>query len=337
MITSEFEGEYYDNSLEQFETYEDYLDSFIEPNDRKYLSNIEVARQLIELGIHSKTQILKKEQFEAKLRAIAEAKKNQNNDKVKELTHKLVPYSLYEKDEFLRELANREDEVINGKLMVIIFVRAIKRKPKTGSELKQVKKVENKYDKNDIRYLKKQQNKELEEERRLKENIKDNEEIQLKELSEEGIEISGYIDLAHRLKTEDFSQYFRGQKLLLPKNTDLSYYNWNTGVCVSNDSPNFKVDASSGSKGLLFRNKRDRKVINVEPPVTLTKEEKEAEEKKLELSKGKKQLPLTNKEKAELAKNAAADAETTKRIPVTSLRPEYKQIVIFDHYTRRKT
>lgn len=31
-----------------------------------------------------------------------------------------------------------------------------------------------------------------------------------------------------------------------------------------NDSPNFRVDADS-DKGLLFRNKRDRKVINVDP------------------------------------------------------------------------
>lgn len=188
--------------------------------------------------------------------------------------------------------------------MVIIFIRAVKRKPKVTSDFKKVKEVESKYDKHDIRYLKKQQNKELEEERKLKEAVKDSEELQLKEMSEEGIEISGYIDFAHRLKTEDFRQYFEGQKLFLPKNTDLSYYNWNTSVCVSNDSPNFKVDASSGSKGLLFRNKRDRKVINVDPGT---------------------------------GKSGAEGSETTMRYTFTSQRPEYKQIVIFDHYTRRKT
>jgi len=36
-------------------------------------------------------------------------------------------------------------------------------------------------------------------------------------------------------------------------------------MCVSNDSPNFKVDANSQQQALLFRNKRDRKVINVDP------------------------------------------------------------------------
>ncbi len=77
-------------------------------------------------------------------------------------------------------------------------------------------------------------------------------------------EISGYIDLAHRLKTEDFRLYFEGKKVLLPKPSDLSYYNWETQNCTLNDSPNFRVDANSDA-GLLFRNKRDRKVINVDP------------------------------------------------------------------------
>lgn len=184
--------------------------------------------------------------------------------------------------------------------MVIIFIRAVKRKPKSTSDLKKVKMTESKYDKHDIRYLKKQQNKEREEQQRIDQENEDKEEIQLKELEEEGVEISGYIDLAHRLKTEDFTQYFKGNKLFLPKNTDLSYYNWNTGVCVSNDSPNFKVDASSGIKGLLFRNKRDRKVINVDPDQTDV-------------------------------------SDSTKRTLCSTRWPEFKQIVIFDHYTRRKT
>lgn len=34
--------------------------------------------------------------------------------------------------------------------------------------------------------------------------------------------------------------------MLLPKPTDLSYYNWKTNICVANDSPNFKVDANPG-------------------------------------------------------------------------------------------
>lgn len=38
-----------------------------------------------------------------------------------------------------------------------------------------------------------------------------------------GQEISGYIDYAHRLKTEDFEPYFSGKKRLLPRPSDLRY------------------------------------------------------------------------------------------------------------------
>lgn len=108
--------------------------------------------------------------------------------------------------------------------------------------------------------------------------------------------MSGYIDYAHRLKTEDFRHIFSGHVKLVPKPTDLSYYNWKTGVCASNDSPNFKVDASSGESGLLFRNKRDRKVINVNPYVK--------------------------------------QDENVKRTEVIS--SDYTQIVLYDHETRKK-
>ena len=154
--------------------------------------------------------------------------------------------AIFTSDEFLKALAEREDQVLNGRLMVIIFIRA-----------------------------------------------------EIPKSNDNSVEISGYVDYAHRLKTEDFKPYFEKKKLFLPKSTDLSYYNWNTGVCVSNDSPNFKVDASSGQQGLLFRNKRDRKVINVDP---------------------KKKL-----------------MDNTLRYQVTSKNLQYKQIVIFDHFTRRKT
>jgi hypothetical protein len=40
----------YDMSIETFETYEDYLDSKLSPDDLNYLGDEEVARQLVELG-----------------------------------------------------------------------------------------------------------------------------------------------------------------------------------------------------------------------------------------------------------------------------------------------
>lgn len=144
------------------------------------------------------------------------------------------------KDPFLQFLAEREEKVLNGRWLTIIFLR-----------------VEN---------------------------------------PEKKTEISGYIDYAHRLKTEDFRPIFEGKAKLVPKPTDLSYYNWKTGICASNDSPNFKVDAGSGESGLLFRNKRDRKVINVNPNVKLD--------------------------------------ENVKRTEVIS--SDYTQIVLYDHETRKK-
>merc|ERR1711907_372769 len=79
-----------------------------------------------------------------------------------------------------------------------------------------------------------------------------------------GQEISGYIDYASRLKHEEFSNYFSGKKRLLPKSTDLSFYNWETQTSTSNPTVNYQVIADS-TTGLLFKNKRDRKIVNVDP------------------------------------------------------------------------
>ena len=61
-----------------------------------------------------------------------------------------------------------------------------------------------------------------------------------------------------------FAKY---RKRLLPKPTDLSYYNWETQLSTSNSSPYYQVIADS-AQGLLFKNKRDRKLINVNPDVS---------------------------------------------------------------------
>jgi hypothetical protein len=109
-------------------------------------------------------------------------------------------------------------------------------------------------------------------------------------------EISGYIDLAHRLKTDDFKKIYEGKEKLKPKPTDLSFFNWDAQNPSLNDSPNFRVDANSDA-GLLFRNKRDRKVINVDP-------------------------------------NKDPPGDGTKRVEIEC--EEYTQVVFFDHITRRK-
>ena len=88
----------------------------------------------------------------------------------------------------------------------------------------------------------------------------------IRDRNAKGQEVSGYIDYAHRLKTENFDPYFRGRKRLMPRPSDLSYYNWETQHSTSNPSPNFQV-ISENETGLLFKNKRDRKVITVDPKV----------------------------------------------------------------------
>uniref|UniRef100_A0A8C5MQ66 Cilia- and flagella-associated protein 299 n=1 Tax=Leptobrachium leishanense TaxID=445787 RepID=A0A8C5MQ66_9ANUR len=111
-----------------------------------------------------------------------------------------------------------------------------------------------------------------------------------------GQELSGYIDYSHRLKTEDFEVYFTGKKKLLPRPTDLSFYNWETNVLTSNPTPNYQVIAENSS-GLLFKNKRDRKILNVDPM-------------------------------------ASPGDNSTRTSIQTDL---YTQVVIYDHVTRRKT
>lgn len=102
----------------------------------------------------------------------------------------------------------------------------------------------------------------------------------------------------------------------MPKPTDLSYYNWETQTSTSNSTPNFQVTTfprlfaicpdilawclqviADSETGLLFKNKRDRKVINVDPKAN----------------------PGDNSQRTEVQTS------------------EYLQVVLYDHMTRRKS
>ncbi|CAE7454707.1 cfap299 [Symbiodinium natans] len=193
----------YEDSIEKFTTYEDYLDSQITPQDRFYLEEDELARQLVEIGCR-KGEVLTREDFAARREAAENAKKARLQSAPKVLASaqkKLTDFPV------LRHLACREELVRSGKLSTIIFIR----------------------DKN-----------------------------------HRGQEISGYIDYGHRLKTENFEPYFERKKRLLPKSSDLSFYNWDTQHSTSNESPNFQI-LPDHEQGLLFKNKRDRKVLSVDP------------------------------------------------------------------------
>uniref|UniRef100_A0A8C6P2D7 Cilia- and flagella-associated protein 299 n=1 Tax=Nothobranchius furzeri TaxID=105023 RepID=A0A8C6P2D7_NOTFU len=79
-----------------------------------------------------------------------------------------------------------------------------------------------------------------------------------------GQEVSGYIDYAQRLKTQDFEPYFSRKKKLMPGPSDLCYYNWKTQVSTSNSSTNFQV-IYDDPNGILFQHKKDKKILNVDP------------------------------------------------------------------------
>ncbi|CAE7524184.1 cfap299 [Symbiodinium microadriaticum] len=225
----------YEDSIEKFTTYEDYLDSQITPQDRFYLEEDELARQLVEIGCR-KGEVLTREDFAARREAAENAKKARLQSAPKVLASaqkKLTDFPV------LRHLACREELVRSGKLSTIIFIR----------------------DKN-----------------------------------HRGQEISGYIDYGHRLKTENFEPYFERKKRLLPKSSDLSFYNWDTQHSTSNESPNFQI-LPDHEQGLLFKNKRDRKVLSVDP--------------------------------------RSEPGDNSKRLEVPTT--EYIQVVIFDHMTRKKS
>ncbi len=62
-IQEEFEGEFYDTSLDPYPTYEDYLRAHVTDQDRFYLEDEDLACQLVELGFHAKNEILPREVF----------------------------------------------------------------------------------------------------------------------------------------------------------------------------------------------------------------------------------------------------------------------------------
>lgn len=65
--------------------------------------------------------------------------------------------------------------------------------------------------------------------------------IFIRHFTKGGFEISGYIDYAHRLVSEDWGPFFRANKMLWPRNSDLGYYHWRHGTVRSNISRNYKV------------------------------------------------------------------------------------------------
>ncbi|KNE66909.1 hypothetical protein AMAG_11383 [Allomyces macrogynus ATCC 38327] len=224
-----------DNIINEFATYEEYLDSQISAVDLFYLEDRDLARQLVELGYRGSGEPLKRDEFDARKKA-AESFRLAKRWQAKLLAShgKDVAHS-----PFLTALADREEANRNGKMTTIIFLRL---------------------------------------------------------RNARGQEISGYIDYAHRLKSEAFDAYFAGTKTMVPRRRTLSFFNWEDAAVHEQQHAQLASDCRHET-GLLFKNKRDRKVVNVDPK---------------------------------------ADAgDNTERREVQSR--EYIQVVLYDHLTRRKT
>lgn len=84
-----------------------------------------------------------------------------------------------------------------------------------------------------------------------------------------GFDLSGYVDFHQSLQEcitavpghTDWPAVFAGRKLLKPKPTDLSFYDWQKKRCEYTDSENWRSFVYLGD--LKFINKKDLKIVPV--------------------------------------------------------------------------
>ena len=114
-------------NIKELKTYADYLDLFVTEEDKMYLEDEDLARDIKELYFINKGEIGSKEEFDKKKREILEMEREED-------TKERPLYSLnmnYRKGSFLDQLKERENEVRNGRKSTIIFIRY---KDKKGKE-----------------------------------------------------------------------------------------------------------------------------------------------------------------------------------------------------------
>jgi hypothetical protein len=266
----------YDNidevSVNKYKSYEEFLDKFVTYEDRIYLEDEDLARDVKELyavnkGIflwYNSGDIKSKEDFEKKKKELA------SRDQQEEAKEK-PPCSegkVFEPGTFLWHLQTREYDVRNGRKSTIIFIRY-----REGN----------------------------------------------------GKESSAYIDYRERLKTDNFEQIFNGDKDLIPRSSDLSYYNWTIQKVYSNDSTFFRVDAGPKER-LSFRNNTDRKIINVD--LEFLSKHQSVDVKRTSVDISRTELNIVDSKNKNNKKNKNEDAEKEYI--------GYQQIVIFDYETRSK-
>ena len=274
--------------ISKSQTYAQFLDSFVTEEDKKYLEDEELARDVKELYSLNKGEIRSKADFDLKKKEI-EAMNQEEDNKERPL------FSLnmeYRKGSFLDQLAERESEVRNGRKSTIIFIRY---KDKKGKET------------------------------------------------------SAYIDFRERLKSDEMEGVFKEGKPLLPKPTDLSYYNWTLQKVNSTDSTFFRVDAGPKER-LSFKNNTDRKIINVDLeyiekhpgldvkriPINIKNKDGSRDFKKEGQSNKAKFVVTPVDVKKENSRMKKANKKKGEEEEKEKDNWGYQQIVIFDYETRSK-
>eukprot|EP01079_Euglenida_sp_SAG-EU17-18_P008431 gene8431-1507_t len=284
--------DFYDKSILDFKTYEDYLDSNVEDDDLMYLEDPDNARLIVELGYkgrwlaYTPCELCGGSWGRATLRVRAGAKPRFVLTPTA-TTPRRLPGSCkdyMDKDEFWAAKKVAEEGPTRRK-------RSLDTPCSTGKDLSRYPLLQAALAQQQGGCLALQQREEL------VRNGKLSTIVFIRHVDANGMEVSGYIDFGHRLKLEDFADYFDRKKKFLPKPSDLSYYNWKTQTLHYNNSSTFQVIADNGM-GLLFKHKRDRKTINVEPRGT--------------------NLRDSNSNRYQVKDEG------------------YTQVVLYDHYTRRR-
>ena len=105
--------------ISKIKSYAEFLDRFVTDEDRMYLEDEELARDVKELYAVNKGEIRSKADFERKKKEIEDLNREED-------TKERPLFSLnmtYRKGSFLDQLQERESEVRNGRKSTIIFIR----------------------------------------------------------------------------------------------------------------------------------------------------------------------------------------------------------------------
>lgn len=223
-----------DQRLLEYNTYDDYLDTFVTKADLKNLSNAAVARKIASLGYRSLAETLSQKEFESRKECALKVHIQSRN------LYKLFSrgFEFEDDDIFLQMLAAREKINRLGLVSVCSIMMML------CCNIQYLLIYSNNFQ--TILYL-----------RLTKKN---------------GVEISGYIDFQHSLRrarsreegSVDYTAIFAGKKRLWPSPYDLGYQNWRTGVTKVNDTDNFKT-ISNPRKGLVFVHRQDHRKIYTDP------------------------------------------------------------------------